>query len=57
MIRQRAVLIQALWRRFLAKVRVWNMMKPAQRRRSRLFRAFLAKCLSKMCLKENLKKV
>ncbi|CAL1138691.1 unnamed protein product [Cladocopium goreaui] len=43
MIRERGILIQATWRRYAAKCRVWNMMKPAQRRRSRLFRAFLEK--------------
>eukprot|EP00913_Durusdinium_trenchii_P033091 g30981.t1 len=45
MIRQRAIMIQAMWRRYFAKLHVWNMMKPAQRRRSLLFRAYLEKSL------------
>eukprot|EP00439_Symbiodinium_sp_Y106_P051315 s1299_g6.t2 len=42
MIRSKAILVQAVVRRYLARVHLWNRMKPGQRKRSRLFRAYIA---------------
>ncbi|CAJ1327856.1 unnamed protein product [Effrenium voratum] len=42
MIRERAILVQSHTRRWLVRNKVWNDMKPSQRRRSALFRAYLA---------------